>query len=206
MPLQAFNSRQPVALQFAAPGAALFWEGDDCETVFELRSGIVRSVTWSEEGDRQVIGFYFAGDQIGLPLTAQYRYTAEAITDVGYVTYPEAVWRNALAESCRINRRMLRAIGAEQAPMLWRGQLASRNCAIARVGAFLAKVVDRLPGDEHGFDFAIPQVDIADYLAMTPETVCRAFRRLRETGIIAMCAHDRLKVLNRQQLDFASRS
>lgn len=206
MSSQALNSRRPAALQFAVPGHVLFWEGDDCETVFEIRSGIVRSVTWSEDGERQVNGFYFAGDQVGLPLMAQHRYSAEAVTDVAYVTYPENLWRQALSESCRTDARLLRAIGAEQQPMLWRGQLVSRNCAVTRVAAFLAKTVDRLPSDDHGFLFAIPQVDIADYLAMTPETVCRAFRRLRETGVIAMCAHDRLKVFDRQRLELASRN
>lgn len=190
----------------AAIGHTLFWEGDDCATVFELRSGIVRGVTMSEEGERQITAFFFAGDQIGIPVTSAYRYSAEAVTDVTYVRHARNRWREALAESCRKDGRMLRSIGAEQDPVFRRGILLGRIGALSRMAAFLTSIIDRLASDAAGYVFPLPQVDIADYLALTPETVCRALRRLRELGAIDMQHHDRLAVLDRARLERAAHS
>ena len=48
---------------------------------------------------------------------------------------------------------------------------------------------------------ALPQVDIAAYLATSPETVSRSFRQLREMGIIAMSRHAGLVIRDRQRLE-----
>jgi CRP-like cAMP-binding protein len=188
-------------VQVIAAGRTLFWEGDDCEHVFELRSGIVRGVSISEEGERQVTAFFFPGDEIGLPITRTYRYSAEAVTDVTYVRHSQLRWREALAESCRRDGKLLRAIGTEQDPIFRRGLFISRNGAVARVAAFIASTLRKLARDERGYAFPIPQVDIADYLALTPETVCRALRRLRELGLIDFPGQDHLVVHDRNRLE-----
>lgn len=190
----------------AEAGRTLFWEGDDCDHVFELCSGIVRGVTISESGDRQVTAFFFAGDQIGLPVTATYRYSAEAVTDVGFIRHARSNWRDALIESCRSDGRLLQSIGAEQDPVFRRGMLIGRSGALTRIAAFLTLIVDRLSPKNDGLDFPLPQIDIAAYLALTPETVCRSLRRLRELGIIDMPSHDRLSVCDRHRLELAAHS
>ncbi|WP_417622496.1 Crp/Fnr family transcriptional regulator [Parasphingorhabdus sp.] len=185
----------------AAAGRTLFFEGDECQHVYELCSGIVRGVTLSENGERQVTAFFFANDQIGLPITPNYRYSAEAVTNVTYVRRPCNDWRLALIESCRTDGGMLRSIGAEQDPIYRRGMLLGRQGAMPRVAAFLCNIIDRLPGDRNSFDLPMPQLDIADYLALSPETVCRSLKRLREHRIIEMPTHDLLVVRDRDALE-----
>jgi CRP-like cAMP-binding protein len=193
-------------IAFAEAGSTLFWEGDECEHVYELRSGIVRGVTVSVEGERQVTAFFFAGDQIGLPVTTAYRYSAEAVADVSFVRHARHRWREALIESCRNDGRLLQSIGAEQDPVFRRGMLIGRSGALARIAAFLTSIIDRLPATGECLDFPLPQIDVASYLAMTPETVCRSLRSLRELGIIKMPSHDRLLVCDPHRLGLAAHS
>jgi len=188
-------------LRNAHPGQTLFRQGDDCDHVFELYSGIVRGVTISEEGQRKVVGFFFAGDQIGLPLSRSYRFSAEAVTEASYVRQAEESWRLALFDSCSSDRNMLRLISAEQDAFYRRGELMSCRNVLSQTAAFLLSIIDRLAGQGNRVDFRLSQIDIADYLAISPETVCRSLRRLREMHAIEMPTHSILVVQDREMLE-----
>lgn len=185
----------------AGPGEVLFREGDPCEHVFELGKGIVRAVTISPEGEQQITGFFFPGDQIGLPVAENYRFSAEAVTAVLYVCHSRLCWYEALIRSCREEGRLPPSICAEQNPAFRRGILIARNCVLARISAFLLSMIDRLPELDGALQFNLPQVDIASYLATAPESVCRGFRQLREMGVIAMPARNRLIIRNQTGLE-----
>ena len=196
---------QPSYRQIAMPakaGEMLFLDGDSCDQVYELRRGIARGVSVSREGDRQVIAFFFAGDQIGLPLSERYRFTAEAVTDLLYVCHSRLHWHEALIRSCREEGRLLPSICAEQDPSFRRGMILGRSGVLVRLCAFLISVVDRLPIDEGGTALLpLPQIDIAAYLATSPESICRAFRQMREMGLIAMPRRDQIAITDRARLE-----
>lgn len=185
----------------AHAGEVLFLEGDPCEHVFELRRGIARGLTITAEGERQITAFFFAGDQIGLPVAESYRFTAEAVTDLAYVRHSRASWHEALIRSCREEGRLLPSICAEQDPVFRRGIIIGRNGALNRICAFLVSIMGRLPEENGAFVFPLPQIDIAAYLAISPETVCRGFRELRLRGIIAMPRRDRLILRDRYRIE-----
>jgi CRP-like cAMP-binding protein len=187
-------------------GQTLFWEGDACANIFELHTGIVRGVSISEDGERQVTAFFFAGDQIGIPVTPTYRYSAEPVTPVSYVRHPHSRWCEAMIENFQRDGRLLQSIRAELDPMFRRGMLIGRSGALSRVSAFLTLTIDRLEPRGDCLHFPLPQIDIAAYLALTPETVCRSLKKLCRTAIIEMPAHDRLIVADRNRLEWAAHS
>lgn len=188
----------------AEPGQTLFWEGDPCSHVVALHAGIVRGVSILEGGERQVTAFFFAGDQIGIPLRDSYRYSAEPVTAVSYVRLPQGQWCAAMADSLQHGGRLLQSIGDEQDPVFRRGMLIGRAGALNRIAAFLSAIIDRLEPCGPAFHFPLPQIDIAAYLAIAPETVCRSLKQLREIGLIDMPAHDRLVVRDRAGLERAA--
>lgn len=182
----------------AQAGQLLFLEGEPSDHVYELRRGIARGLTISHEGERQVTAFFFPGDQIGLPVSECYRFTAEAVTDLHYVRQTRQQWNEALIRSCRDDGRLLAAIGAEQDPVFQRGLIIGRSSIAARVCAFLLSVYPRLPQAGDGTRrLDLPQTDIASYLATSPESVCRQFRKLRDNGLVAMPRRDLIEILDR---------
>ncbi|MGE3691344.1 MAG: cyclic nucleotide-binding domain-containing protein, partial [Novosphingobium sp.] len=132
----------------ASAGEVLFFEGDPSEYVYELRDGIARGVNISAEGERQITAFFFAGDQIGLPVAESYRFTAEAVTNLHFVRHSRVKWHEALIRSCRDEGRLLPSICAEQDPIFRRGIIIGRNGVLTRISAFLVSVIDRLPESE----------------------------------------------------------
>ncbi len=185
----------------AKAGEVLFHEGSSCDHVLEVRRGIVRGVHVSYEGDRQVMAFFFAGDQIGIPVADHYRFTAEAVSDLAYVKRSREHWHGTLVRHVEDNRRLLPSIHSEQDSILRRSLIVGCNGILARLCTFLSQIIDRLPiaaDGSHGFP--LPQTDIAAYLAMSPESVCRAFRQLRDMRVIDMPARDRIIVTNRGRL------
>ena len=187
-------------------GKILFLEGEPCDFVYQLRSGIVRGISISEEGDRQVTGFFFTGDEIGLPLLRAYRFTAEAVTDILYVCHSLPRWHETLIRSCREEGRLLPSICAEQNPIFRRGMILGRHGVLLRVCAFLVSIIDRLPTSQDGrLLLPVPQVDIADYLATSPESICRTLRQLREQHIIVMLRRGQIEITDRKRLEELAR-
>ncbi|MBV7256601.1 helix-turn-helix domain-containing protein [Pacificimonas sp. WHA3] len=179
------------AAPHAATGETLFWEGDAAERLYRIESGIVRGVRYTEEGERNIVGFYFAGDMIGVPVAGAYRFTAEAVTDVTYT----AVLLDRLADDVRSGgaARLFETVQTELGADELHSQLLCRHGALQRMCAFISGLYRRLGGATIE---AIAQVDMADYLALTPETVCRSLKKMRDSGVIAMPRHNRIDVVD----------
>lgn len=200
-PSKLLPGHQAIAMP-AKAGELLFLEGSPCDHVYELRSGVARAVAISEEGDRQVTGFFFAGDQIGIPVTDCYRFTAEAVTDLRYLRHSRLRWHEALIRSCKEEGRMLPTVCTEQDPIFQRGMILGRSGIQVRLCAFLASILDRLPiGADGTLQVPLPQIDIAAYLATSPESVCRVLRHLREQGVVAMPRRDQLEIIDPDRLE-----
>lgn len=179
---------------YLASGQPLFWEGDEANQLFKIETGVVRSVNFSAEGERQVTGFFFPGDVIGLPRGHDYRYTAEAVTEVSYSTQPLKRWSEELRCSRDFKDALFDTVQPELEAGYVRSLLLGRQGALARMCSFLTDVCARMGGGEETV-LPMPQTDIAAYLAMTPETVCRAFRKLKEIGAVRIEKHDCIRIL-----------
>ncbi len=177
----------------AYPGETLFVKGEACLTVLSLRAGLVRAVSYSRSGKRQVMAFFFPGDIVGLPLAEKHRFTAEAICNVSY---------NGQSSECWTGRqdRLSNAIWAEEKAFMMRGLVLGRVGIRARMAAFLGYVLPRIPRAGSFAQFGFPQCDVASYLATSAETVCRSLRQLREMKVIAMPRKDRLQLLDGARL------
>ena len=180
-------------------GRTLFWEGDDASQIFKIETGAIRGVVYAEDGERQIIGFFMAGDEIGMPAHGHYQYNAEAVTDVVYSTVPVASWSNRLRSAKSLDRDVFGALQCELDSCRVRSLLLSRQGALTRICAFLSGLWQRM-GSTDSFTVPMPQIDIAAYLALTPETVCRAMRKLKEIGTIEIDHHDHIRVKNAQAL------
>jgi CRP-like cAMP-binding protein len=139
------------------------------------------------DGRRQVADFALPGDYIGLDWLDEHALTAEALTDVTVVGYT----RSRLEYLGNENQEMRAELFSTLRHDLWAAQnhlvLLGRQNALERVAGFLLALMER-GKNSNGSTIEIPMMrrDIADYLGLSLETVCRMLTRLKERGIIGI--------------------
>jgi CRP/FNR family transcriptional regulator len=190
-------------------GDLLYRAGDPNDFLYAVCCGAVKTCALTRDGLLRTDGFYLPGELLGLDGSGRARHGGEAVA----LEYPTQV--------CEILNRRLRQAG-EETPGLrptWLrlldeqvaheqsllGVFIGRRSAAQRLAAFLLGLAERrtqrgLPADE--FPFSLSHADLADYLGLAKETVCRLFARFHRQGLIgrrARClritAPERLRAL-----------
>jgi len=172
-------------------------QGDPAGYCFLIVSGCVRTVNLMEDGRRQVGEFLFPGDLIGWEVLEEHDFGVEAVTQVTLRRYPRRSLE-ALADRDRDFARQLRALTAGQ---LRAGRehmvLLGRKTASERIASFLLEMAGRINTDSRALiELPMGRADMADYLGLTIETVCRGLTQLRLGGMIAV---KRTKVMIRDR-------
>jgi CRP-like cAMP-binding protein len=160
-------------------GRALFWQDEHQGQNIEVLQGVVRAVRLLENGNRQILAFFWPGDVIRPAQAACQHYTAEAVTPC------RVVRSNATDEYCTQHGQC----GAHQVleEMLSLAAMIGRKNSIACVAWFLLRVRRHLQPDpkrSHALQLALPRADIADHLGTSMETVCRALAEFKARGLI----------------------
>src|SRR5438046_6666519 len=78
--------------------------------------------------------------------------------------------------------------------------LLGRMTASERVASFLLEISERQDAP-HALNLPMSRNDIADYLGLTIETVCRVLSAFRRTGIIAIRMPYRIELRDREALE-----
>ncbi len=179
-------------------GATIFREGDPARHYYNVIEGTIRLVKLLPNGRRQVTGFLFAGDFLGLGAREDYSYSAEAISDGLLCEFDEKSFRDFAERVPQMTTALLDRANAE----LWLAQeqllLLGRKTPMARLASFLLRFSDRLNKSE--FALTITREDIADYLGLTIETVSRCFTKLKTSGMIRLAARNEVRILDRDAL------
>lgn len=181
-------SKSPGAHRRTKEGQHLFLEGDEAESVFEIVSGLVRLTRVLENGARQVIAFGLPGDIIGFPDGQVHHTDCDVLVGGEVIAHRRQALDSCMSDP-QLHARLMRAALAEISAMQDHFMMLARKSASERVASFLVVMADRVgtvhQGQTHVF-LPMRRSDIADFLGLTIETVCRAFTRLRKTGIIAL--------------------
>lgn len=62
------------------------------ETIWQIESGVVRSLTWFEDGNCATLGLWSTGDIVGSALTSSIPFQIECLTDVSAKVIPKENW------------------------------------------------------------------------------------------------------------------
>lgn len=160
----------------------IFNEGDDARFSYRVVSGGVRLCKVLPDGRRQIADFSLPGDFFGLEATVEHSLAAEALGDVVVVRYV----KNLLVGNDRADVRdaimttLRQSLGAAQHHVIRLG----RQTAMERVVSFLLQLGTRAGGRDP-LELPMGRQDMADYLGLTIETVCRALSELKSRKLIA---------------------
>jgi CRP/FNR family transcriptional regulator, nitrogen fixation regulation protein len=169
----------------AARDQEIFGQGDPAEYCYLIVSGCVRTVSLMEDGRRQVSEFLLPGDLFGWEAMHEHDFAAEAVTPVTLRRYRRRSLE-ALADANNDVARTLRRLSASQLRAAReRIVLLGRKSATERIASFLLDMAGRLHAPAQ-IQLPMNRADIADYLGLTIETVCRGLTQLRREGTIGV--------------------
>lgn len=183
----------------------VYAEGDASDCWYKVVSGAVRICKFLADGRRHIAEFCFAGDSFGLETVGPRLFSAEAVGDVVLMRYPRAATERMIGESAPLARSLcamtLRGLAHAQSRML----LLGRMTAPERVASFLAEITERRDTPRR-IDLPMSRLDIADYLGLTIETVCRVLSSFKREGIIAIPNAHRIEIRDPAALAAACQS
>lgn len=174
-------------------GEPLAREGDPVTNVYNVTAGSVRIYKLLRDGRRQIIGFLFAGDFVGLTGGETHAFSAEAIEDTTLCRFRRSEYHALSRQRPALERALLERamhdLDVAQNQML----LLGRKTAQERVASFLMDLPTRdpiRPSVDHMVHLPMTRSEIADYLGLTIETVSRELTKLKKSGLVtAVSAH-----------------
>lgn len=191
---------RPTAVR-AAKDEEIVAQDDKAEHCYLVVSGCVRTVMLMRDGRRQVGEFLFPGDVFGWDALDKHDFGAEAVTQVTLHRFSRGGLAALADKDCALSRRIreltARQVRAGREHMI----LLGRMTASERIAKFLLEMARRmkLDGRSH-VELPMIRVDIADYLGLTTETVCRQLTRLHRDGTIAING-TKITIANRRMLE-----
>lgn len=170
-------------------GKLLFKAGEPFHGVYAVTSGAIKTFATLGKGQDQVVEFHFPGDTVGLEAVDRgaYSYSAMALTET-LVCRVDVGHAHTLGESYKaFQNEMIRVLGDQLRHEQSLSILLRQQSAEQRIATFLLSLAGPSVWTRvRGVDLQLPmsRKDIANYLGIAVETLCRLFRRLQDDGLI----------------------
>ncbi|MEQ8747955.1 helix-turn-helix domain-containing protein [Pyruvatibacter sp.] len=185
-------------------GETLFFEGDRAGECFIVQKGALKLYKLLPDGRRQITGFLFKGDFLGLSHGEEYIYTAEVLEQVETCSLKSDRMQHLVEQFPKLSNRMLNLATLELSVAQEQMLLLGRKTAQERIATFLLWLSNRAA--ERGEDanpvrVPMSRSDMGDYLGLTVETVSRSITKLKTSGIITLKEGNRVQINDRELLD-----
>jgi CRP/FNR family nitrogen fixation transcriptional regulator len=149
------------------------------------------------EGRRQIAGFYFAGDILGLESAKKHSVAVEAITNAQVRIFKKRALTTLASSNLEIADRLLALITRELARKQDHLLLLLSTTAEERIICFLMEMVQRAsPREDDLIHLPMARRDIADYLGVTIETVSRVLWDFERRGAIEISGRHSIVLRN----------
>jgi len=192
-----------------AAGETILLEGYTATHVYNLVSGVLRLSKLLADGRRQIAGFLFPGDFLGITMEDEHAFTAEAVTDSTLCQFPRARFDNFVQHHPGLERRLYAIAAHELAAARRQLVLLGRKTAAERVVSFLLMLDERSrlachreEGEADGdVTLAMSRSDIADYLGLRIETISRELSALKAARLIRLTSTQTVRLVDRERLE-----
>jgi len=178
----------------------IYAEGDSADCWYKVVSGTVRVCKLLADGRRHVGKFCFSSDCFGLDGSGERLYSAEAVDDVIVMRFQRKAAERLIDQSPALARLLRDTMLRDLTNAHGRTLLLGRMTASERVAAFLLEMFERRDRTK-ALDLPMSRNDIADYLGLTIETVCRTLSAFKRDHVIATPNPHRIELLDRDALE-----
>jgi CRP/FNR family transcriptional regulator len=181
----------------------IFSEGDQAANMFNVTAGTVKLYKLLPDGRRQITGFLFSGDFMGLAVNDRFAYSAETITATSVCRFPRRKMEQLMEEFPKLQRRLFSLASNELAAAQDQMLLLGRKTAKEKIASFLLTLAQRAVRrgqKDNPVHVPMSRADIADYLGLTTETVSRTFTQLKASGMIRLIEGSKIQIVEKPQL------
>ncbi len=171
------------------PHGPIIDEGEPADYLFNLTQGAVKLYKLLPDGRRQITGFLFEGDFLGIAMNEKYAYSAEAVGTVSLCRFSRRKLEALLDEFPKLEKRLLGMASNELVQAQDQILLLGRKTAQEKIVSFLLNLSGRaVKRGAPPSPILLPmgRADIADYLGLTTETVSRTITNLKRDGHIRL--------------------
>ena len=166
----------------------LYRDGDKAMSIYAVRSGCVKTMTESPNGEEQIVGFHLAGELLGLDGFADGEHSCNAVAlETSSVCELPLDQLEILGQKLPgLQKQMRRIMGKEVNKDHKLLLLLGKMTADERLASFLLSLSARMEErhwNMNEFNLMMPRQDI-DYLGMAVETVSRLFASFQNEKII----------------------
>lgn len=199
--LRAFKASGPTVKYNA--GETVVFEADEAASVYSLTSGLLRLSKLLPDGRRQIAGFLFPGDFLGITMEEEHAFTAEAVAPSTLCKFPRRHFDDFAAQNPTLERRLYAVAAHELAAARQQLVLLGRKTATERLASFLLMLAGRCHAKRDGDDIAFPmsRADIGDYLGLRIETVSREISSLKAARVIQLTGRQSFRIVDRGRLE-----
>lgn len=164
-------------------------EGDPAIHFYNITEGAILLYKLLPNGRRQITGFLFPGDFMGIAAKDTFVYSAEALLPTRLCRFTRTDFISLLDRMPKLERQLLTLASHELIEAQEQMLLLGRKTAKERLCSFLLSLSQRteLKGNDPSvISVPMSRSDIADYLGLTMETVSRNFTQLKTSGVIQL--------------------
>lgn len=176
----------------------IFGEGEPAQHLYRVVTGVVRTIRFTSDGRRQILAFHFPGDVFGIETGDRHALAAEAVTEAAVSVVRRSLVESTAARDPHAARGLLKLVTDHLQKSQEHVLVLGRKGAGERVAAFLLQLADRVRPE---IDLPMSRADIADYLALTIETVSRAFTQMEREHAIDLPSSRHVVLRDRHALE-----
>jgi CRP/FNR family nitrogen fixation transcriptional regulator len=190
--IRSYHGRQEICRQ-----------GHAANTWYRVLSGAALCFVIKSDGRRQIVDLLFPEDFFGLTHGSEYDYSVEAVASGTIIAgYPRKNVETIADTNPQLTRE-IRQIAFDRLSRLQEQLLIVGRIRVQqKVGSFIVALADRLSrGQSDRLTLPISRYEIADYLAVSVETVSRALSDLKQRGLIRFVGTRTIQIMDREALE-----
>jgi CRP/FNR family transcriptional regulator len=180
-----------------------FLQNDAQTQVYWVNRGVMRLYKSLSNGRRQIVGFAFPGDFIGLGPAQKYQFSAQAVSVTELRVTPKVAFEAIAGVHADFSCKLYEAVSLDLLRAYDLALTVGQRNSEASLATFLldmqARAPDGAPADV--ISLPMPRADIADYLGVTTETVSRTFSKFVRRGLIQMQRRRTVRLLDRPAME-----
>jgi len=172
-------------VQQTGPGGTVFMQDDPVTACFIVLEGWVKLYRLNQSGDEAVVSVFSQGQSFAEAAVfsmVKYPVSAEAVTEARLLRIPRAALQHKVTQDPRFALSMLASTSQHLHQLVSQIEQLKVQTGTQRVARFLTSLC---PVQEGSCTIGLPydKALIANRLGMKPESLSRAFARLRPVGV-----------------------